>query len=58
MKLFLKIFPLIFLMMVSSSVCQSETSSKTDIRQFVILKADDLVHDKVNVISKNWVQIS
>lgn len=54
MKLFLKIFPLIFLMMVSSSVCQSETSSKTDIRQFVILKADDLVHDKVNVISKNW----
>jgi predicted deacetylase len=45
---------LIFFATYSSSVCQSELSVSPIHQQYVILKADDLIHDENNIISKNW----
>ena len=45
---------LIFLATSNPSVCQTEIGTIPNTKQFVILKADDLIYDEKNIISKNW----
>jgi hypothetical protein len=54
MKHIPNILLLIFLASFDPSFCQSDISKIPDIQQFVILKADDLIYDEKNIISKNW----
>jgi hypothetical protein len=54
MKHIPNILLLIFLASFDPSFCQSDIGKIPDIQQFVILKADDLIYDEKNIISKNW----
>lgn len=54
MKHIVNILSLIFLTAFKTSFCQSDIGKIPDIQQFVILKADDLIYDEENIISKNW----
>lgn len=54
MKQISKFVLLIFFATYGSSVCQSELSTGSNHIQYVILKADDLIYDENNIISKNW----
>jgi peptidoglycan/xylan/chitin deacetylase (PgdA/CDA1 family) len=54
MKQFSKLVLLLFFLTYSSNVCQPELSIKSNHTQYVILKADDLIYDEKNIISKNW----
>lgn len=54
MKHISNILLLIFLATFDPLFCQSDTGKRPDIQQFVILKADDLIYDEKNIISKNW----
>ena len=54
MKHISNILLLILLAAFKPSFCQSDVEKIPDIQQFVILKADDLIYDEKNIISKNW----
>ena len=54
MKQISNVLMLILLATFNPSFCQSDNGKIPDIQQFVILKADDLIYDEKNIISKNW----